>query len=234
MEREMVQVRTAGMVPPDSSRDRTIVNEFGGIADEVYIFVNPNEPGIKFVDSRPNDKGENVDLRNSSGVYSASLSSIDVVDWDKDINVPNGTTSVTYSNGQVTITTIMVSEETLKAILQDIDRQMLEGKSIITIDIHILTRKKNMNDNIIPKSDIVLNEEEPKDLIDKYSNDSNKIETDDLKEKDNDQQMLEKYKKLYNEVKNVQDYFDSNFDKKDLDKFNKYNEINNGDDPKSI
>lgn len=142
MEREMVQVRTAGMVPPDSSRDRTIVNEFGGIADEVYIFVNPNEPGIKFVDSRPNDKGENVDLRNSSGVYSTSLSSIDVVDWDKDINVPNGTTSVTYSNGQVTITTIMVSEETLKAILQDIDRQMLEGKSIITIDIHILTRKK--------------------------------------------------------------------------------------------
>ncbi len=201
MEREMVQVRTAGMVPPDSSRDRTIVNEFGGIADEVYIFVNPNEPGIKFVDSRPNDKGENVGLRNSSGVYSTSLSSIDVVDWDKDINVPNGTTSVTYSNGQVTITTIMVSEETLKAILQDIDRQMLEGKSIITIDIHILTRKKNMNDNIIPKSDIVLNEEEPKDLIDKYSNDSNKIETDDLKEKDNDQQMLEKYKKLYNEVK---------------------------------
>ena len=113
MEREMVQVRTAGMVPPDSSRDRTIVNEFGGIADEVYIFVNPNEPGIKFVDSRPNDKGENVDLRNSSGVYSTSLSSIDVVDWDKDINVPNGTTSVTYSNGQVTITTSIELKDVL-------------------------------------------------------------------------------------------------------------------------
>ena len=220
----LVQVSKEESISPNSSRYRIIENEVGGFADEVYIFVNPNEPGIKFIDLSPHTKVEAITEINPSGVYSTPLSSIDIVDWDRDINVSNGTIVVRHYNGPVKITTIMVSEETLKAILQDIDRQMLEGKSTITIDIHILTRKNILNDNIISKND--------KDLISKYSNDSRKFRTDNLNGKDNDQQIIEKYKKLYNEVKNIQDYFDINRDKIDLDKFNKYNEINNTDDPK--
>ena len=124
----------------------------------------------------------------------------------------------------------MVSEETLKAILQDIDRQMAEGATTITIDIKILTRNKEKQENIIEKNDKELN-----NFTDEYAN--NDLKTDKASNLDglnDDKQLLDKYKKLYNEVKNIQDYIDIEDKKLNLEQFNKDNDINNGDDPKSI
>ncbi len=216
-ERLMVQVNASESIPPDPSRDRSYENEFGEFADEVYIFVSPNEPGIKFIDSSPNSQIVKLTATNPDGIYTTDLSSIDVVEWDEDINIPNRTIEIRYANGPVKIRTIMVSEETLKAILQDIDRQMAEGATTITIDVKILTRGKEKQENIIEKNN---------DLkTDKASN---------LDGLNDDKQLLDKYKKLYNEVKNIQDYIDIEDKKLNLEQFNKDNDINNGDDPKSI
>lgn len=229
-ERVVVQTKVASSIPPEPDSDRSSINELDDLADEVYIFANPNEPGIKFIDSKPNIQVEKIVGSNPDGVYTTPLSSIDVVMWDEDFNIPNSTTIVRYYNGSVKVKTIMVSEETLKAIIQDIDRQMQEGKSVIKIDIHILTRKNTINNNLILKDDQVLNEKSIGDVIDEYTDNNSKVfKTDDLKSIYDDKQILERYKKLYNEVKSIQNYIDVDDTKIDLDVFNNYND----DGPKS-
>lgn len=226
-ERVVVQVNASGTMPPGSSGDRGYENEFGGFADEVYIFVNPNEPGIKFIDSTPNSQIVKLTGTNPDGIYTTDLSSIDVVEWDEDINTPNETIEIRYANGPVKIRTIMVSEETLKAILQDIDRQMAEGATIITIDIKILTRNKEKQENIIEKNDKFLNDKELNNFTDEYANNDLKTDkTSNVDELSNDAHLLDRYKKLYNEVKNIQDYIDIDDKKLNLDQLNKDNDIN--------
>ena len=208
----LVQVQAVASIPPNpNDKRREIDIEDGAMADEIYIFTNPNEPGIKFVDASPAGVIAKLVGANRPLVYTTDVGTIDIVGWDDSINIPNRATRVRYINGSVTIRTIMVSEETLRAILKDIDKQIAEGKTTIKIDIGILHQKNNLIDdtNSILKEDKSINNIES---IEKYNLESNNINQEEEFLKEN-KETIERYKELYNEIKNLQDKISNKEDK---------------------
>lgn len=103
-------------------------------ADEIYIFVSPDKPGIKFYDKSPYGAVAKFSGSLPEDKFQTSIHSISQVEWDKEVNIPNKSQLIRCIDGSsYTVTTIMVSSEKMKEILQTISES--EDKTRIIIDV---------------------------------------------------------------------------------------------------
>lgn len=115
-------------------------------ADEIYIFVSPDKPGIRFYDHSPIEVVAKFAGSLPEGKFHTSLNSIKVVGWDSSVNVPNGSQLLKYMDGDVTARTYMVSEKQFNDIINAINMQSKENNDPIIIDIGIPINLKKDND----------------------------------------------------------------------------------------
>lgn len=202
------------------------------MAEVIYIFANPNEPGIKFINHSPSGVVAELTGSNKPGVYTTTVDSIEIVKWDEDINQPNKTQIVLYRNGSGKVTTIMVSLKKLKEIVENIAKQMEAGKTEITIDINILIKvnsfkiDENIRGNIRNESKIStsrreLNNFKYEEKTDNYKSSEEKLDNYKFSDEDLDKvDILERYISLHEQLADVQEQIENIYDKSDvLNKF---------------
>ena len=105
------------------------------LADIVCVFTSPEQPGIMFYDRSPEPGSPESKFAGSleEGKYITDRASISRAQWDEEMHVANGDRSVRFREGTAKVTTIIVTEEKMKDILDGISKS--EDSSRIIIDI---------------------------------------------------------------------------------------------------
>ena len=141
------------------------------IAPEIYIFTSKDIPGFKFIDQSPSGVVAKFAGSNPGGIFTTVRSSLRKVTWDDETNIPNKAIKARYRDGSQTIYTLMVPLETFKAILEDVNKQINEGNTEITINTNLKTntnvidRKNNDLDNTTNKRIIINQYQEVKNQL---------------------------------------------------------------------
>lgn len=125
-----------------------------GYADIVYIFVSPEEPGIMFYDRSPEPGSQLAMIAGTmkDGEYLTHPTDISEVEWDPSMNEENKTYLVRRRDGNVKVTTIMVSPEQMQKIRTDIARG--REQSEIVIDTGRAKQNALSKDFLIDDSDM--------------------------------------------------------------------------------
>lgn len=170
MDFERVVTTQAQMERGNSTGDREVEME---LANEVYIFYDKNKPGIRFFIRNPEEgtpEGKFAGLP-PEGVYYTE--DIHEAQWDDGINVPGETIPVRYKNGSNKVTTIMVSEEEMKGIVEQFEEDKKKGSFDGKIRVDLRQRGKTSISRLaresIKKMENTNIKEEIK-LIDDWSN----------------------------------------------------------------
>ncbi len=103
-------------------------------ADEIYIFVSEDMKGLKFIDRSPSEAEQKFAGQLPDGVFHSDMHSMSQVEWDKDVNEPNGTKLIHYRDGSNNARTYMVSAEKFQEILETIMMAQKDGKGEFIID----------------------------------------------------------------------------------------------------
>lgn len=126
---------------PERKQDSNpTTNREAEFADEIYIFVNENSKGLKFYDRAPSEPVQKFAGRLPQGVFLTDIQLVRQVEWDSDINVPNGTKVVRYVDGSNNATTYIVSAEKF----QEISAAILVAQQRNETTIRIDTRSKEI------------------------------------------------------------------------------------------
>lgn len=94
------------------------------MADVVYIFVSPDQPGIKFYDRSPEPGSQLAAFVGTpgEGKYYTHPTDVSEAEWDPSMNEENKTYLIRYRDGDVKVTTIMVSPEQMQKIREEVAR----------------------------------------------------------------------------------------------------------------
>jgi hypothetical protein len=134
---------------PETSQQKTNLErkKERALADIVCIFFSPTQPGIMFYDRTPHPASPESRLAGSfpEGWYLTDLTSISTTKWDKKIHVSNGEKKVRVKDGTVKITTIIVSPEEMKTIVNGIIKSTNPDCIIIKINPSIIRKIINGN-----------------------------------------------------------------------------------------
>lgn len=128
------------------------------LADIVCIFTSPVQPGIMFYDRSPEPGSPEARFVGSleEGKYITDRASISRAQWNEEMHVANGVRKVRFREGSAKVTTIIVTEEKMKDILDRISKS--EDPSRIVIDTgRVMTNlytKQMINNNKIDASEI--------------------------------------------------------------------------------
>ena len=122
------------------------------LADIVCIFTSPEQPGIMFYDRSPEPGSAEAKFAGSleEGKYITDRTSISITQWDEEMHVANGDKSVRFREGDAKVTTIIVTEEKMKEIIDGITKS--EDPRRIVIDTgrtmtHLYAEKIATNHN---------------------------------------------------------------------------------------
>lgn len=170
------------------------------IAPEIYIFTDKDIPGFKFIDQSPAGVVAKFAGSNPGGVFTTVRSSLRKVSWDDEVNIPNKAMKVRYRDGSQTIYTLMVSLETFKAILENVNKQINEGNTEITINTNLKT-----NTNVIDRDNNELdNTTNKRKFINQYQEVKNQLK--DLKDIEvNNQRGRKDFKLPNSDNSNIED-----------------------------
>lgn len=103
-------------------------------ADEIYIFVSEDMKGLKFIDRSPSEAEQKFAGQLPDGVFHSDMHSMSQVEWDEEVNEPNGTKLIHYRDGSNNARTYMVSAEKFQEILETIMMAQKDGKGEFVID----------------------------------------------------------------------------------------------------
>lgn len=117
------------------------------LANEVYLFTSPNEPGIKFYDRSPEPGSPEAKFAGSpqAGKFITDQHSISAATWDSEVNIANGVKHLRYADGEMDAITIMVSKEKMATILEAIKNS--QDPDYIVIDAGHDPRYTNEDQN---------------------------------------------------------------------------------------
>ena len=113
------------------------------LANIVYIFSDPNEPGIKFYDRSPDYFVELLTGSLPEGKYRTDFFSISQAEWDSEMNVLNKSQIIRNIDGSYTATTIIVSPKKLAEIRKNIEEKKNEDYIIIDVRENKYTNNKD-------------------------------------------------------------------------------------------
>ena len=139
------QVGGAGAaMPPEENKNMSYTNPTQ-LLDEVYIFYDKDKKGIRFFDKTPKKVAQV-----HPGKYQTDIPSIAEVKWNEKVNKQNSIQKVLYTNGEHTVTTIMLSPVEYFEIMDTIIKAEENGEQQILIDLEekiklIQLREKNMD-----------------------------------------------------------------------------------------
>lgn len=154
------------------------------LADIVCIFTSPEQPGIMFYDRTPEPSPEaRFAVNLEEGKYITDRASISRTEWNEKIHIANGDRSVRFREGTAKVTTIIVTEEKMKDILDGISKS--EDPSRIVIDtgrvMNHLYAEQMMNSNNIDTSKVNYdNFKQARDEVMKSMEQYNRLDNSDI------------------------------------------------------
>lgn len=173
-----VQVQVGSSVPvAPNGRDPEFEREMvmdGALGSDIVVclFVDPNQPGIKFNDATPSDRkipGQDIP---EDGKFEAEVSSLAVAEWDEAINSNNGDFSVRFDSAGKKIITIMVTEERMLAIIDKLSKEVFSERVVIETGLNfamVNDINKIKIENSIVKDEFNKSEKENSN-VDKFDN----------------------------------------------------------------
>jgi len=136
----LVSAGASSPPPPDDPNGYNYDEE-----EYVYIFVEKGGKGIRCkVTEGSSDTYDDLGTEmyeSPDGVhkiYKVDLSTIEIVEWDSSLNIPNETISFDLVDFSVKATTVMVDMDSFGKIAKEIDKTAREGKNVATLDTRVL------------------------------------------------------------------------------------------------
>jgi len=123
------------------------------LADIVCIFTSPEQPGIMFYDRSPEPGSPEARFAGSleEGKYITDRASISRTEWNEEMHVANGDRSVSFREGTAKVTTIIVTEEKMKDILDGISKSADPSRIVIDtgrVMTHLYAEQMTNSNNI--------------------------------------------------------------------------------------
>jgi len=140
------------------------------LADVIYLFVEEGGKGIRLYDRSDDISAIALAESLKEGEFITD-SMVELVEWDKDLNIPNGSILVRYREGTRKETTYIVSGKKITEVLNTISKGIEEGKEYFIVDSK---EKEIVNEGI--------SQEEKEKLNSSNKFDKNSFLTDDLKQ----------------------------------------------------
>jgi len=123
------------------------------LADIVCIFTSPEQPGIMFYDRSLEPGSPEARFAGSleEGKYITDRASISRTEWNEEMHVANGDRSVSFREDTTKITTIIVTEEKMKDILDGISKSADPSRIVIDtgrVMTHLYAEQMTNSNNI--------------------------------------------------------------------------------------